>query len=359
MHPRPEIENLDVCPHGGPDYEEIARLGFRPEEVLDFSVSANPFGPPAGITEAINSSAIDRYPDSACTQLRNLLASHLGIESSNIIVGNGSMEIIRLITCVFLTRETPSLIAIPTFGEYEVACHIAGSRVIDYRTDPSNGFKVDIGSFVKLIIENQPAVVFLCNPNNPTGTQMSPEDIDRVLTACNNSLLVVDEAYISFATDPWSAIALVNQGNVAIIRSMTKDYALAGLRLGYAVARTDIIDLLRKVCPPWNVNTIAQNAGAVALEDKAHLERCKQDIREAKAFLSQSLHEMGLRPLPSSTHFFLINVGNAVRFRSRLLQYGIMVRDCTSFGLPEYVRISPRSIPECERLVQAISEITR
>jgi len=129
--------------------------------------------------------------------------------------------------------------------------------------------------------------------------------------------------------------------------------------LGYAAARTEIIDLLRKVCPPWNVNAIAQNAGAVALEDKTHLERCKQDIREAKEFLSQSLQEMGLKPLPSNTHFFLINVGNAVRFRSRLRRYGIMVRDCTSFGLPEYVRISPRSIPECQRLVQAISEITR
>jgi histidinol-phosphate aminotransferase len=150
---------------------------------------------------------------------------------------------------------------------------------------------------------------------------------------------------------------MISQGNVAILRSMTKDYALAGLRLGYAIASERIIDNLRRVCPPWNVNAVAQKVGAMMLEDEDYLEQSKSQIREAKQFLLDELSQLGFELLPSDAHYFLVKVGNAKDFRTSLLRHGIQVRDGTSFGLPEYIRIAPRTLPECQRLIELIGQI--
>ena len=160
----------------------------------------------------------------------------------------------------------------------------------------------------------------------------------------------------------WSAwicldFDLISQGNVVILRSMTKDYALSGLRLGYAVASQEIINSLHRVRPPWNVNVIAQKAGVIALEDTDYLAQSKKKIKEAKQFLLDELHRLSFQPLPSDTNFFLVRVGDAKSFRTALLKQDIVVRDCTSFGLPEYVRIAPRTMPECQKLIAAIQAL--
>ena len=359
MLPRQEIENLKVCPHGGPNYTELEWLGFKPEDMLDFSVSANPFGPPPEVKEAITSSVLDRYPDPESSDLRNALATHLNTNPKNIIVGNGSVEIIRLIAAAFFEKEAPILIVEPTFGEYEIACRISGSKILKHRTQESNSFKLNTDEFASFIQSHRPKAVFLCNPNNPTGQYLNQKEIEQILSASEDTLLILDEAYINFTTEPQSAIQLIDRGNMVIIRSMTKDYALAGLRLGYAIANPEIIDTLKKVCPPWNVNAVAQSAGAIALSKQDYLNRCKDDILKAKGFLLEKLSALGLNPLPSKTHFFLVNVGQANQFRQKLLRHGIMVRDCTSFGLPEYIRIAPRTMPECEKLIQSIGEIQK
>ena len=139
---------------------------------------------------------------------------------------------------------------------------------------------------------------------------------------------------------------------------MTKDYALAGLRLGYVIANQEIIQNLRKVCPPWNVNVVAQKAGVIALKDTEYLKRCESKIRQAKQFLIDELSQIGFTLVPSKTNFFLVKVGDGKSFRNALLGHGIMVRDCASFGLPEYVRIAPRTMPECQKLMAAIDSIS-
>ena len=203
--------------------------------------------------------------------------------------------------------------------------------------------------------KHRPRVVFICNPNNPTGKYLSRLEVEQVLTSVgDNSLLVIDEAYVNFIPGAWSSLDLTVRGNVIILRSMTKDYGLAGLRLGYAVAHRDITASLRRVLPPWNVNAIAQKAGVMVLENEGYLEQSKQKIREAKQFLIDGLSRLGLRPVPSDANFFLVRVGNAHTFRTALLKYGLLVRDCTSFGLPEYVRIGVRTVPECQRLITTI-----
>jgi len=354
IRPKPEIENLKVCPHGGPNWAELKTLGLDLDKVIDFSVSSNPFPPPPAIKEIFNSVAISRYPDSSSGELRACLSEKLGVASDNILVGSGSMELIRLVTLAYFGHGDSVLILEPTFGEYEVACRIVGAQVLKQRGVAENGFASDIEETVDIIRQSRPRGIFICNPNNPTGQYLSQPEIETILDSCRDSLLILDEAYIAFTEGSWSSTDLIPRGNVVILRSMTKDYALAGLRLGYTISSQEIIRNLQRVCPPWNVNVVAQQAGVVALKDTDYIGWCSAKIRQAKQFLTSELGQLGFELLPSKTNFFLVKVGSGKSFRRALLQHGIMVRDCVSFGLPEYIRIAPRTMPECRKLITII-----
>jgi len=357
LQPKPEVKNLKVCPHGGINYAELRAMGLAPEMVLDFSVCSNPFKPPPKVKKILNTIAIEQYPDSEATELRQKLSEKLGVTIENVLAGNGAVELIRLIALAYFRQGDPVLILEPTFGEYEVACQIVGAEPVKQWMRAEDNFAPRIEEAINLIRQHRPRGIFICNPNNPTGKYFSRQEVEMILDAGRDSLLILDEAYITFADNSWSAIDLISQGNTIILRSMTKDYALAGLRLGYAIANQEIIDNLRRVRPPWNVNVIAQKAGVIALEDTDYLAQSKKKIKEAKQFLLDELYRLGFRPLPSDTNFFLVRVGDAKSFRTALLKQGIVVRDCTSFGLPEYVRIAPRTMPECQKLIAAIQAL--
>ena len=359
LHPKPEVENLKVCPHGGLNYAELKAMSLTPEQVLDFSVCSNPFKPPPGIRKALDTIAINRYPDSEATELRQCLSEKLGVASDNILAGNGAVELIRLIALTYFGHGDSILIIEPTFGEYEVACQIVGAETLKQWGRVEESFAPGIEETVNIIMQRHPKGVFICNPNNPTGQYLSRQEVETILDICKDGLLILDEAYISFVDQSWSSIDLIRRGNVIIVRSMTKDYALAGLRLGYAIANREIINALRRVRSPWSVNIIAQKAGIIALEDTDYLEQCKQKIRQAKQFLIEELCRVGFALVPSNTNFFLVKVASAKDFRAALLKHGILVRDCTSFGLPEYIRIAPRTMPECQKLVTTIQTLVR
>jgi len=332
-------------------------MGLTAEGVLDFSVGSNPFPPPPGVREALNTVAINYYPDSEAAELRQCLSEKLGVTLDNILAGNGAVELIRLLALTYFGRGDSILILEPTFGEFEVACQIAGAEVIKQWAKEEESFAPRLEETVNLIRQRRPRGVFICNPNNPTGQYLSRRGVETILDTLRDGLFILDEAYIAFVDGSWSSIGLISRGNVVIVRSMTKDYALAGLRLGYAIANQGIIDALRRVHPPWNVNIMAQKAGVIALGDTDYLERCKQEIRQAKQFLISELCRIGFTLVPSSTNFFLVRVGDAKAFRTALLRHGILVRDCTSFGLPEYVRIAPRTMPECQKLITTIQSL--
>jgi len=276
------------------------------------------------------------------------------VTPDNILAGSGAVELIRLLALTYFRPGDSVLILEPTFGEYRVASQIVGAEVVSQRAGEKQNFTPNIEETLSLIRQHHPRGVFICNPNNPTGGYITRQEVNRILDACRDGLLILDEAYVAFVDEGWSSIDLISRGNVAIVRSMTKDYALAGLRLGYVIAREEIINALRRVCPPWNVNAVAQKAGVAALNDSDHLERCQREIRQAKRFLVDELGRIGFSLVPSSTNFFLVKVADAAGFRSALLRHGILVRDCTSFGLPEYVRIAARTMPECQRLITTI-----
>ena len=229
--------------------------------------------------------------------------------------------------------------------------------MVKQRLSPHDEFQLDTAETVKLIRRHRPKGIFICNPNNPTGRYFSRSEFQEILAAAGDCLVTLDEAYLSFVDSPWSSLEMPGRSNVLVLRSMTKDYAMAGLRLGYGVAAPDIIATLRRVCPPWNVNSPAQRAGIAALRHDHYLERCQRKLKRAKRYLESELSALGLPPLPSEANFFLVDVGDAGAFRQSLLQKRMLVRDCSSFGLPHHIRIAPRTLSDCRRLVAAIKEI--
>ncbi len=201
----------------------------------------------------------------------------------------------------------------------------------------------------------RPQAVFLCNPNNPTGIGQPAEVIVGWARQCPRTLFVVDEAYLPFAPGLGSALTLGGE-NVLVLRSMTKDLGLAGLRLGYAVGDPNVIALLRRVQPPWSVNALAQAGGVAALGDPTHQRRSLDLLAQARQELMLGLARLGLATVDSVTHFFLVSVGDGAAFRQTLLRRGVLVRDCASFGLPAHVRIATRRPEENERLLAVVRE---
>jgi histidinol-phosphate aminotransferase len=359
LQPKRAIAGLTRGVHGGFDHAEMKALGIDIEDVLDFSVCTNPFMPPPGIKEAISSAPIERYPDSQSSLLRQKLAEKLGIDENNILVGSGTTELIRLVVQVYFQQKDRVLILEPTYGEYEVACRLGDTHLIKYRAVVKDKFRHRVEGVTATIRQKRPRGIFICNPNNPTGQYLSHNDIEKVTEAMKGGLVIIDEAYISFVAKRWNSLDLIQHVNVVILRSMTKDYGLPGLRLGYAVASLEIIDSLRTALPPWNVNAVAQQAGITVLENEEYLQESLRKTREASEFLLKEISRLGLKTLSSDAHYFLVKVGNATECRRSLLMKGILVRDCSSFGLPEYIRISPRTIPECRKLVSALRVIVQ
>jgi histidinol-phosphate aminotransferase len=357
LQPKREIAKLKSGVHGGIDYAELEASGIDVNNIIDFSVSTNPYMPPPGIKEALAAAPVERYPDSQSTALRRRLAEKLGVDAANILVGSGTTELIRLIALVFFRRGDRIVILEPTYGEYEIACRLVGARPVKYRAAETEGFSPRIAEVVDLIRQTQPRGIFICNPNNPTGLYLSSKDIVKVMEAMKDGLLILDEAYLPFAAESWNSLSLIKNDNVIILRSMTKDYGLPGLRLGYAVACREIIDSLRIALPPWNVNAVAQSVGLTVLEEEEYLKDSLKKTREARDFLVGEIKRLGFKLLSSDAHFFLVKVQNAAACRRALLAKGILVRDCSSFGLKQYIRIAPRPLPECRKLIAALSDI--
>ena len=357
--------------HGGLKPDELRALGLKSEEVLDFSASVSPIGPPSGVWEALRRVDLAAYPDPRNLVLREAISNHLSepragtIGTERILAGNGSTEIIHLLARAYLSPPRPgtantAFLFTPTYGEYAGACAVMGAATscLDGRERP--GFRWDLAQAARRIVIEKPSLVFLCNPNNPTGVFLEREDVLVLAEATYQAggLLVLDEAYISFAEDRWDSLGLVEQGAVLVLRSMTKDYALTALRVGYSVGHQDVTARLDRFQPDWSVNGLAQAAALVALADSDYLPRARRAVAEAKDYLLDSLTGMGFPVLPSSANFLLVRVGEGAVWRSNLMRQGLFVRDCTSFGLPEYIRIGIRSLPDCRRLVQGIANLS-
>ncbi|MHB1133692.1 MAG: pyridoxal phosphate-dependent aminotransferase [Chloroflexota bacterium] len=352
VEPKPEVRRAPYCPHGSLSNAEREAKGLV--AVLDFSANGNPLGPIPSVRRALAGCDPYRYPDDRCTALRGILAAQLGLNVENLVVGNGSVEIIWGLAAAYLRAGDRVLVVGPTFGEYARAAALAGARVETWLAQPES-FAPNAAAIAAAIARSRPRLVFLCNPNNPTGAYLSAEAVQEVLRACSQSLLVLDEAYLPFVANPDSLIDLLGD-DLLLLRSLTKDFGLAGLRLGYAVSSPAVVDALWRVKPPWSVNAAALAAGEAALADGEHVLRGRAVARQASDYLGSALSALGLAVVPSRANFMLVRVGDAATTREGLLRRGCCVRDCTSFGLPEYVRVGLRPLDDCRRLVAAWEE---
>lgn len=348
--------------HGGANMTELRSLGIRPDDVLDFSASVNPLGAAPSATAAMLSVNLAAYPDLDCIDLRDALAERHDVSPHHILVGNGSTELIHLTAQACLAAGDTAIIFTPTFGEYAAACAIQRAQIIDVAAEQAAAFNWDIPAAAALIAERQPSVAFLCNPNNPSGRYLSAAAVRRISDALPAAgLLLLDEAYLPFVDRRrWDSLPLLDAGNVALLRSMTKDYALTALRLGYMLAPPNIIARIRQRQHSWSVNAAAQAAGIASLADSQHIRKGRDAARKAKCYIVAELEALGLECVPSDANFILVKVGDAAALRYKLLvRHHIGVRDCASFGLPEYIRIGMRTTQECERLVAALRQERR
>ncbi|WP_162924449.1 pyridoxal phosphate-dependent aminotransferase [Rubrobacter indicoceani] len=363
----------DVRPgavHGAPDFGELARLGVEAESVVDFSSNVNPYGPAPCVVAAFRNADIASYPDRECLKLRDAIAARSGVSPSSVVVGNGSAEIIDLVARTFLVPGDRALVVGPTFSEYERASALAGAGVVRFgRTVAPEGVSLDAGGLLGAIRSETPGIVWLCNPNNPTGDVIGAAEVESILRAAREvgATLVVDEAYAELVLgggEPEDLTPPLGDGGLVLLRSMTKGHALAGLRLGYALLPPGAAERIERLRPPWMVSSPAQVAGVAALSAGAekHLRRSVGAMKKELAYLVGELRELGLAPVPSRTNYLIspagerCGSGESLRLKL-LLEDGLLVRDCASFGLAGYVRLAVRLPDENRRLVGALRRI--
>jgi histidinol-phosphate aminotransferase len=342
--------------HGGINLRELSRLGIPTRDLVDFSVNSNPFGPSPHVLEALRSVDISSYPDRDCSELTDLLAAANRVSPRQVLVGNGTSEIIWLVAQAFLSPGQEVIIAGPTFGEYRRAAAALGARIREIRADAPD-FLPPLEEIIRGVEQDQPRLVFLCNPNNPSGSYLPPEAVSRLAAACGpGAILVLDEAYRAFVAGDF--FPGLPEGNCLVLRSMTKDFALAGLRLGYVLGNPEWIKRIRSFQPAWSVNAMALAAGAAALADLDYYRKTLHELSGLKMVFFSQLKHLGYTLVPSDLHFGLVQAGGpACEIRRRLLKQALQVRDCASFGLPDYIRVSTRRQPDNLKLLQVLSEI--
>jgi threonine-phosphate decarboxylase len=357
---------LERFGHGGDWVTATETFGHPPEKWLDFSANINPLGPPKALKELLfrEWEHLVRYPDPQVRELRTVIAEKYQLDLHSVLVGNGAAELIDLI----VRRLQPQKAAVvdPTFSEYAEAMVKAGTNILSIPSFMETGFAVPFDDLVTAC--GKVDLIFLGQPNNPTGQWMNREKLLFLLKKAemNNTLLVLDEAFIDFLPDE-TEITLVQEAqrsfHLVVIRSMTKFYAIPGLRLGYAVAHPDRIHAMNRLQVPWSVNHLAQKAGVLALTDHEYELQTREVIAEERAWLIDQLRQLDFSPYEGAANFILVHMGdcrgNASILQRRLAERGILIRRCANFiGLDDhFFRIAVRNRSDNERLMEALSAV--
>lgn len=346
----------DEVAHGALDHRELAALGLRPEQLLDFSSNLNPFGPPAGVRAALAALDPAPYPDRSCRALRLALARRHQCDPAALLPGNGANELIHLLARALLRPGEPALVLGPTYGEYAHACRLAGAELCELRAHADDGFLPAAEALAAAVGRVRPRLTWLCAPNNPTGSSLSERQIAALAEACAavGGRLVVDRSYAALRRDaPAEEAGGAPPAGSIQIYSLTKSYAMAGLRLGYMRAEPALIADIGAYQPAWSVSSAAQAAGLAALADHGFLAATTPPLWAASDQLRAGLLALGLGVWRAELPMLLVRTGDGAATRAALLARGCVVRDCASFGLPAWVRVAPRRPEENARLLAA------
>jgi len=342
----------------GKPIEETAReLGLDPETIVKLASNENPLGPAPAAIEAMKSEAagVHIYPDGGGYKLRQALADHHGLGLENVVLGNGSNEIIELLCHCFLNPKAELIAAEHAFVVYKLMATLFGAKYVEV-ADPD--FIHDLEGMADAITEDT-RLVFIANPNNPTGTMVNQEALDRFMDRLPDHVVaVLDEAYYEFLDDAPDTVKYVREGrNVCVLRTFSKAYGLAGLRIGYGLASPQVAAILQKARQPFNANSMAQAAAPAAMNDTEHVAKTMQTNREGLAFYEQAFAARGLEYVPSAANFVLVKVGDGDDLFAKMLRKGVIVRAMSGYKLPEWVRISIGTMPENERCIEVLDEV--
>ncbi len=347
----------------GKPIEEVKReLGLPADfSIIKLASNENVLGPSPRAVEAMQNAAPDvwLYPDDTCFELKNALAAHWDLTPQHFIVGNGSDEVIHFLALAFLdsARGDEVIFAAPSFVQYKAAAMIADCAFHAVPLDAQ--MKHDLPA-MKAKITGKTRLIFVCNPNNPTGTAINRADFEAFLDGLPPHIVVVlDEAYAEYVEeDAPRALDYLENHNVLALRTFSKAYAIAGTRVGYGLARPEIIAMLQQVRGPFNVNTLAQVAAIAALGDQNHIEHSVAVNAAGRAQLQSAFGEMGLKFIASQANFVLVNIGiDAAASFNELLKRGVIVRTGTPFGLDSWLRVTIGTAPMNERFIAALREI--
>lgn len=343
--------------HGGDVYSARQKMKQEP---LDFSANINPMGMPPGAVRAAADALqqCTQYPDPLCRELRAALAAYEGIPAEQIVCGNGAADLIFRI--VAATHPQRALLLEPTFAEYEQALRSMDCSIAYFPLQESEGFVLPEAFLQQLTPEIN--LLFLCNPNNPTGRTVSPALLQEIWKRCEEAgiLLVVDECFNEFLEHPEQNTlkgVLKTGANAVILKAFTKSFAMPGLRLGYGLCgNRDLAERIFSCGQPWGVSIPAQAAGVAALQEQGYLERMRRLIQTERRWLSENLARLGLCVFPSEANYILFRTETEIPLRERMEQHSVLIRACGNYrGLDDrYYRIAVRGHGENERLIAAL-----
>ncbi|HEV2318504.1 MAG TPA: histidinol-phosphate transaminase [Verrucomicrobiae bacterium] len=359
MRLNPFLQNLPTYQPGRP-IEEVAReLNLPPASIIKVASNENPFGPSplalAAMQKAV--AAVNLYPDGNAFYLKQKLAAKVGVEPGHLILGNGSNEIIEFAAHALLAHGGDGrniVVSQYCFAIYPIIAKMCGADVV---TVPAKQYGHDLPAMLRAITPRT-RIVFVANPNNPTGTLAPREDVVRFVNEVpDDVLLVMDEAYIEFLNDPVDLVPLVRLGtrkNLVLMRTFSKIYGLAGLRIGYGIGSAELISAFEKIRQPFNINSLAQAAAMAALDDEEHVRRTRANNFAGLDFFEQALGKLRREFVRSHANFMLVHVGDGVKVFDAMQRQGVIVRPLAGYQLPEWIRISIGTPAENERCLSAL-----
>ena len=361
MKINPFLKTLPTYQPGRP-IEEVAReLGLPVDSILKVASNENPFGPSPLAADALRQAipGVHLYPDGNAFYLKQKLAAKCGVEPANLVLGNGSNEIIEFVGHALLGPDTNVVVSQYCFAIYPIVAKMFGASVV---TVPARNFGHDLPAMLRAITE-QTRIVFVANPNNPTGTLAAREEVIQFVNEVpDDVLLVMDEAYIEFLEEPLDLIPLIRLGarkNLILMRTFSKIYGLAGLRLGYGIASQESISALEKIRQPFNANLLAQTAALAALDDEEHVRKTRANNFAGLDFFAMSLRKLNLEYVPSFANFILVRVGEGQKVFDAMQKLGVITRPMGGYQLPEWLRISIGTRVENERCLEALIKSLR
>ncbi len=350
------LESLPTYQPGRP-IEEVAReLDIPFEDVIKLASNENPLGPSPKAVKAMMDAipSVHLYPDGNVFYLKNRMAEHLELTPDSLIFGNGSNELIEWIGHVLLDSDSNIVVSQYSFAIYQIIAAMFGSRT---KIIPARNYGHDLEAMAEAV-DNQTKVVFVANPNNPTGTLASNNEIRSFLDAIpDHVLIVMDEAYFEYLADPIDLVPMIRERfkpNLLLLRTFSKIYGLSGLRVGYGIGDPQLIQSMQKVRQPFNVNALAQAGALAALNDQEHVEKTRNLNAEGVSFFQARFEEMGLEYVPSYANFVLVKVGDGKKVFESLQSQGIITRPMAGYQLPEWLRISIGSMKENQRCIQGL-----